>query len=102
MVSFYRVNALSWILGRWLVKAPHLTMVNLVAGRRLVPELIQGDMTPEAIAKEALRLLEDKQARQAMLDGLEQVVSKLRSDRDPMETAADCVEKVWSGERAHA
>ena len=48
MVTFYRVNALSWILGRWLVKAPFLSMVNLVAGRRIVPELIQGDeMTGE-------------------------------------------------------
>jgi lipid-A-disaccharide synthase len=102
MVTFYRVNALSWILGRWLVKAPHLTMVNLVAGRCLVPELIQRDMTADAIAKEALRLLEDDHARRSMLDGLEQVVARLRSDRDPMETAADCVERIWSGERAHA
>src|SRR5229473_1985419 len=49
MVTFYKVNALSWILGRWLVKAPFLSMVNLVAGRRIVPELIQGDMTGERI-----------------------------------------------------
>ncbi len=40
MVTFYRVNAISWYLGRWLVRAPFLSMVNLVAGRRIVAELI--------------------------------------------------------------
>ena len=60
MVTFYRVNALSWILGRWLVRAPFLSMVNLVAGREIVPELIQGDMTGERIAAEAIRLLDDE------------------------------------------
>jgi lipid-A-disaccharide synthase len=98
MVSFYRVNALSWILGRWLVKAPYLTMVNLVAGRRVVPELIQSDMRPERIAAEALHLLENREAREAMSAGLAEVAQKLRSDRDPMESAAGWVEKVLRGE----
>ena len=39
MVTFYRVNALSWLLGRWLVRAPFLSMVNLVAGRRVAPTI---------------------------------------------------------------
>ena len=50
MVTFYRVNALTWILGRWMVQAPFLSMVNLVAGRKIAAELIQKDMTAEAIA----------------------------------------------------
>jgi len=58
-VTFYRVNALSWILGRWMVNAPFLSMVNLVAGRRVAAELIQDQMTGERIAAEALRLLGD-------------------------------------------
>ena len=66
MVTFYRVNALSWIGGRWLVRAPFLSMVNLVAGQRIVPELIQHDMTPERIAAEALRLLDHEAERTAM------------------------------------
>ena len=59
MVTFYRVNALSWYLQRWRVRTPFLTMVNLVAGRQVVPELIQDQMTAERIAAEACRLLED-------------------------------------------
>ncbi len=102
MVTFYRVNALSWYLQRWRVRTPFLTMVNLVAGRKVVPELIQDQMTAEGIAGEAVRLLEDSEARQAMRSGLAEVANKLGSERDPMETAADWVERAISGERVHA
>lgn len=96
MVTFYRVNALSWILGRWLVRAPFLSMVNLVAGRKIVPELIQRDMTGERIAEEARRLLSDSTARESMRGDLNEVARKLASDRDPMEIAAEWIERVFS------
>jgi lipid-A-disaccharide synthase len=104
MVSFYRVNALSWILGRWLVRAPFLSMVNLVAGRKIVPELIQDEMTGERVASEAKNLLEDRAAREAMRADLGEVARKLQSERDPMETAAEWIEKVFreSNETVHA
>ena len=94
MVTFYKVNALSWILGRWLVKAPYLSMVNLVAGRKIVPELIQGDMTGERIANEAAFLMSDAVALQEMRVNLKEVAAKLASDDDPMEIAAGWVERV--------
>jgi len=99
MVTFYRVNALSWIIGRRLVRAPFLSMVNLVAGRRVVPELIQGEMTGERIASEAGRLLENQSARSQMRADLAEVAEKLASSRDPMETAADWIEKVFRESR---
>jgi lipid-A-disaccharide synthase len=94
LVTFYRVNALSWILGRWLVRAPFLSMVNLVAGRKLVPELIQRDMTPDKIASEAIRLLDSPGEREFMRTGLRDVADRLRSAQDPMERAARLVEEV--------
>ena len=94
LVTFYKVNALSWILGRWLVRVPFLSMVNLVAGRKIAPELIQGEMTGERIAAEAVRLLDDPGAREAMRAGLKEVATKLASADDPMEIAAGCIEKV--------
>jgi lipid-A-disaccharide synthase len=96
MVTFYRVNALSWILGRWLVKAPFLSMVNLVAGRRIVPELIQDEMTGKRIAAEAIRLLEDEDARRRMRADLAEVARGLATDTDPMEAAAMWITKVSS------
>ncbi len=94
LVTFYKVNALSWILGRWLVRAPFLSMVNLVAGRKIAPELIQGQMTGQRIAAEAACLLDDAGAMNAMRAGLKEVAARLASERDPMEVAADWVEKV--------
>jgi lipid-A-disaccharide synthase len=96
LVSFYRVNALSWMLGRWLVRSPFLSMVNLVAGREIVPELIQGEMTGERIAAEAIRLLDDDAARSQMRADLAEVAALLASRDDPMETAAGWIEKVLS------
>jgi lipid-A-disaccharide synthase len=96
MVTFYRVNALSWLLGRRLVRAPFLSMVNLIAGLRIVPELMQAEMTGERIAAEAFRLMEDDAARAAMRKDLAVVAAKLASDRDPMEAAAEEIEKVFS------
>jgi lipid-A-disaccharide synthase len=96
MVTFYCVNALSWILGRWLVRAPFLSIPNLVAGRRIVPELIQHEMTPERIAAAAIRLLDNEAERAAMRSSLAEIAHSLTSDRDPMEVAADWIERVWS------
>jgi lipid-A-disaccharide synthase len=101
MVTFYRVNALSWILGRWMVRAPFLSMVNLVAGRPIAPELIQGEMTGAGIAAGVLRLLDDEKARSAMRADLAEVAARLASDHDPMESAAEWVEKVLN-ETVHA
>jgi lipid-A-disaccharide synthase len=94
MATFYRVNALSWILGRWMVSAPFLSMVNLVAERKIVAEFIQGDMSGETLAAEALRLLAGEDARRTMKADLAEVRAKLESERDPMETAAVCIEQV--------
>ena len=100
MVTFYRVNALSWYSARWMVTAPFVSMANLVAERRIVPELIQHDMTAGKIAAEAIRLLEDAGARETMRKDLAEVASKLGSERDPMELAADWVERVLSDHTA--
>ncbi|MEQ1885678.1 MAG: lipid-A-disaccharide synthase [Bryobacteraceae bacterium] len=102
MVTFYRVNELSWILGRWMVKAPFLSMVNLVAGRKIVAELIQDDMTPESLAAEASRLLGDTEAQARMRADLAEAANTLRSEHDPMEMAAAYIDRVLENETVHA
>jgi lipid-A-disaccharide synthase len=102
MITFYRVNNLSWWMGRYLVKVPFYSMVNLVAGRRIVPEFIQNEMTADRLAEEALRLLGDEPARQEMRRELALVVQKLSGPDDPMEVAAAVVEKHLKEEMVHA
>ena len=102
MITFYRVNNLSWWMGKHLVKVPYYSMVNLVAGRPIVPEFIQADMTAPRLAAEALRLLADEGARQEMRRELALVVQKLSGPDDPMEVAASVVEKHLKEEMVHA
>ena len=59
MVVVYRVAPLTYTLGKPLLHVDTYAMVNLVAGRRVVPELIQDAFTPAAAAAEALRVLTD-------------------------------------------
>jgi lipid-A-disaccharide synthase len=102
MITFYRVNKLSWWMGKHLVKVPFYSMVNLVAGRRIVPEFIQNEMTADRLAEEALRLLSDEAARSEMRRELALVVEKLSGPDDPMEVAASVVEKYLKEELVHA
>ncbi len=93
MITFYRVNSLSWWLGRHLVDVPFYSMVNLVAGRPVVEELIQDRFTAERLAEQALILLEDRTARERMRRELASVAEKLSAPEDPMEVAASLIER---------
>ncbi|HYL35513.1 MAG TPA: lipid-A-disaccharide synthase [Bryobacteraceae bacterium] len=97
LIAFYRVNNLSWWMGRHLVQVPFYSMVNLVAGRRIVPELIQNDLTAARLADEALSLLADPAARETMRRELRGVAEGLAGPEDPMELAASLVEKNLTG-----
>lgn len=66
MVVVYRVSALTYTLGRPFVRVPHFAMVNLIAGRGVVPELIQDDFTPENVAAEVLSLLGNRERLEGM------------------------------------
>ncbi len=79
MVIVYRVSPLSYWIGRAMIKVKWIGLVNLVADRALVPELIQTEARGEQIAREALRILEDDSYREEMIRGLAQVRERLGS-----------------------
>ncbi|MEX0980038.1 MAG: lipid-A-disaccharide synthase [Gemmatimonadota bacterium] len=76
-VVAYRTHPLTFWLARRLVRVDHVALANLVAGERVVPELLQDDATPEALASALLPLVDDSPAREAMLRGLGRVRSTL-------------------------
>jgi len=94
MVTFYRVSPVSWRLGRFLVDVPFLSMVNLVAGRAVVPELIQNEMNGERLAMEARMLLQDPARRERMRADLAAVAAQLGAESDPIQRAAQIVRQV--------
>jgi lipid-A-disaccharide synthase len=77
MVVVYRLSPLTYFLGRPFVSVPHYAMPNLVAGRRIVPEIIQAEFTPERVAAEGLLLLQDPEKAAAMRRDLAEVRLKL-------------------------
>jgi lipid-A-disaccharide synthase len=101
LVTFYKVTGLSWLAGKFLVEVPFYCMVNLIAGRAVVPELMQSQMTGERIAAEARKLLADEGARAAMRAGLAEVRARLAGGEAAPERAAAIVQEIWEGRRAH-
>ena len=77
MVIVYRVSPLTYRLGRRLLTVDTFGMVNLLAGTKIVPELIQSAFTPEAVAAEAIAMLTDRARRQQVKDGLALVRERL-------------------------
>jgi lipid-A-disaccharide synthase len=77
MVVVYKLSWLSYLVGRLLVRIAHFALVNILAGRGIVPELLQGDASPERMAAEVERLLHDRGAREAQLAGLREVRASL-------------------------
>ena len=77
MVVSYRLNPLSWRIGKSRVRVPHIALVNLVAGERLVPELLQDAVTPNGLAGALEPLLADGEERARVLAGLAGVRRRL-------------------------
>jgi lipid-A-disaccharide synthase len=90
MVIVYRLSPATYALGRSFVRLPHYGMVNLVAGRSIVPELIQDACTPEAVAAEAVSLLTDRGRADRMRQDLTEVQRAL-GGAGASERAADAV-----------
>jgi lipid-A-disaccharide synthase len=77
MVIVYRMNALTFALARLISDVPHVGMPNLIAGSRIVPELVQGECTPEGISRELRRILTDRTIAETMRRDLSGVRSRL-------------------------
>jgi len=90
MVVVYRVTPLTALLAKALVRTPFFSMVNLIAGRRAVPELIQSAFTPERVAAETVALLRDPFARESLRRALAEVRQRL-GPPGAVDRAADAI-----------
>jgi len=94
-VMVYRVSPLTYFLGRSRVKVSHFAMVNLIAGKEVVPELVQHDFTADKVVARVREILPNGQARYRMIAGLAEVKTLLQGpnpDRlHPAERAAEAI-----------
>ncbi len=90
MVVIYKVSPLTYRIAKRLTKVDTYAMVNLIAGQRIVRELIQDECTAEAIADEAVRILTEQDYRSRMIAALAEVKQKLGGP-GASERAADAI-----------
>ncbi len=77
MVVVYKTSPLTFFLGKLLVKVPHIGLVNIVSGREVVPELLQGEMTTPALVKAVSRFLTDMDYNRSVREQLSHVRQRL-------------------------
>ncbi len=77
MVVLYRVSPLTYFAGKHLINVKCVSLVNIIAGRVIVPELLQDDMNPQRIASEMLSIIEDPDRAAQIRAGLKEVRTKL-------------------------
>lgn len=92
-VVFYRLKALTYLAGRLLVSVPHVSLANILLGRRAIPEYIQGDASPEALKNAVMKLMDDENYRQQMKAAFDEVREALGDSMASL-NAADLAEEV--------
>ena len=98
-VMVYRVSPLTYMLGKPRIKVPRFAMVNLIAEKEVVPELVQHDFTAKNIVARLNQILPDGPARARMLDGLAEVRARLRgpassASQHPADRAAEIIQAL--------
>ena len=94
MAVVYRTSMLTYLIGRMLVRVPYIGLVNIVAGRKVVPEFVQGAMTPEALRNEVGRMLSDQAYAQSIRQGLSVIRKNLGGPGASERVARDVLELV--------
>jgi lipid-A-disaccharide synthase len=79
MIVVYRMSWLTYWLARLLVRVEHIGMVNLIAGEKLAPELIQDDVNPARLVAETDALLDNPELRRSIVDKLAKLRERLGS-----------------------
>jgi lipid-A-disaccharide synthase len=100
MVVCYRLNPLTEALLDHMLKVRQVNLVNLLLGRPVVRELLRGECTPELVAAEAARLVQDEPVRAAHLAGYDMALRRLEAGgRPPNLRAADQVLAIIAARR---
>ena len=92
MVVMYIVNAINYAIMKRLIRIPDISLVNIVAGKRIVPEYLQHKAQPEVMARELLCLIEDQERRRRMIEELATVKQALGDGRASERVAALVIE----------
>jgi len=102
IIVVYRTGHLPWLLSRMLLHVDHISLVNIIADKEVVPELLQYRMRPEFLAETAVELCRNEEKRTAMIEGLAKVRESLGGPGASRRAAAVVCEVVAGTEKARA
>jgi lipid-A-disaccharide synthase len=97
MLVCYRMSQLSYMIARFLVNIPHISLVNILADKEIVPEYIQGEFNLERIFPAAMILLEDESKREEMIRDLREVSCSLEGGNTNQRVAGLVVSMIENG-----
>lgn len=96
MVILYRVSWLTWMIGRLIVDIPYIGLINIIAEKGVVPELLQGRCTPEAVAQSSLDIIESPAETARIRAELGRVKEKMGGPGASRRVAEELVEMIES------
>ncbi len=88
VIIIYSLNYLSYVLAKILVRLKYIGLINILAGRQIVPEFIQKNFKPDNVYNEIVKYLEDEKYKKRVLIEIESVILSLKTKNDPYKTAA--------------
>jgi lipid-A-disaccharide synthase len=91
-VIIYKMSLLNYLLYRPQVRVPYVGMVNIIAGKKIIPEFIQFGASPKRIASQSLKILQNPQEAQRIKDELAKIKSSLGEPGAAMRAAKIIVE----------
>ncbi len=93
LLVFYRLSPLTYSFVRWLSNIDHFSIVNILSGKRIVPELIQRDFTPENVFHEARKILLSEKSRSEMINQFKEI-KKILGEKIASQNAAQELEAI--------
>ncbi|HIE07126.1 MAG TPA: lipid-A-disaccharide synthase, partial [Desulfarculaceae bacterium] len=94
MVVVYKTSRISYEIGRRVVKLPFFSLVNLIAGKEIVPELLQNETVPENIVAQMRAILDNQQRYTQTITELKDVKSRLGEPGAPQRAAAAIIKEM--------
>jgi lipid-A-disaccharide synthase len=93
LISFYRLSPLTYFFGHWLAAIKNFSIVNILAGEKIIPELIQQDFTAQNILEETKKILTSEEKRSEMMAQFRKIKKRL-GEKTASRNAAQELEKL--------
>lgn len=93
LVSFYRISPLSYLAGKKMVKIKHFSIVNIIAGKKIIPELIQKNFNPKSLMDHVSEILDSEETKNSMKQEFKKIKKEL-GDKDAASNAARELEQL--------